>query len=107
MSAPILSLPVDVVRLIPTSYRMWQCIRLTCTTLNAHLGDYHEARDLMMCCDFDERRTLTYREFVTGLIDNMSRALKGKRYVMYKLSYQSINVGDDSNTIADRRLAVE
>ncbi len=65
----ILSLPTDVLKKIPTGYRMWTLLQITCTTLNMQLGDYHIARDRhYIDSNFTE---MSYDEFVERLIEHM------------------------------------
>ncbi len=69
--ASIIDLPREVVRLIPSSYRAWQLLRLTCHTLEAALGDHHESRNILYI-DIKNNTNLTYRTLVDTLINAMS-----------------------------------
>ncbi len=44
----ILDIPADVLRQMPTSYRMWKLLQMTCIVLSNRLGDYHEARGIIL-----------------------------------------------------------
>ncbi len=65
MSISITDLPADVVRRIPTGYRMWQLLRLTCRTFYARFGDYHEARGLTLLSAISG--VIPYRKFIGHL----------------------------------------
>jgi hypothetical protein len=65
----ILTLPKEILKQIPTGYRQWALLRMTCTTMRALLGDYHTARDRHYIKN--GYKELTYGRFVYKLIDQM------------------------------------
>ncbi len=85
----ITDLPPEILHLMPVPYRSWQLLRMTCRALNARLGDYHKAHNLVMYCRGE--RPLTYRVFVEHIIDCMRLVLRYDHYVMYKGPQPTIN----------------
>ncbi len=71
MSASIYSLPAVILQLVPPGYRVWQLLRLTCTTLNTRLGDYHEAREVQYMY-IENNIPMSRRAFVDLLIAAMN-----------------------------------
>ncbi len=74
---------------------MWQLLRLTCTTLNTRLGDYHKAHNLQMWC-FERVDRLpigtpcTYNVFVSRLIAFMGKPkYHHKRRTSVSITYSS------------------
>ncbi len=69
----MLSLPVEVLRRIPTNYRMWATLQMTSQALSGLLGDYHIAHDIH-CVD-DHNREIPYRKFMRVLVGYMSGSI--------------------------------
>ncbi len=76
----ICTLPADILRQIPPSYRIWKLLQMTCTTINIRLGDYHATRGFEIVL-FNDRGAVVilYDTFIKRLIINMryrSQSLK-------------------------------
>ncbi len=69
----ILSLHDDLLRRIPTGYRMWKLLQMTCTALNMRLGDYHAARGIHAFTDGDTE--VSYNRFKDKLIEQMNEEM--------------------------------
>jgi hypothetical protein len=90
----ILMLPAEILEQIPTGYRQWTLLQMTCTTLRALLRDYHIARDRHYIKNgFKE---LTYSRFIYKLINQASNK-EHKRDTLYICTkcVWSINEYDD------------
>ncbi len=96
MITGILSLPTEILKQIPTGYRMWTLLQMTCSDMERRLGDYHDAREIYFTAN--ERSTILYDEFV----DNLTYVMLGasyqyKSYEMHKRT-KVINNGHTSIT---------
>ncbi len=62
-------MPLEVLRLIPTSYREWQLLRLTCMLLRDLLGNYHVIRGITM---YIGHKITPYHVLISMLVRHMS-----------------------------------
>ncbi len=65
----LINLPLEVLRLIPTSYREWQLLRLTCPALYTALGNYHEYYKISMVTT--RQMSPPYSVFISTLMTYM------------------------------------
>ncbi len=96
----ILDLPTDVLRQIPTSYRIWKLLRLTCHELDNRLGDYHKHKDIHLYND-DINKEVEYGTFVDDIIHIMSGCGKSAYYSMYTNCVYCSDSDQDSDIAID------
>ncbi len=105
----IQSLSSDILRTIPTSYRDWALLAMTCKGLRSSLGDYHKHRGYLFKCAvvnttwikhikssyYIKWRDCTYTEYVECVRDNwpclafIMFAFKSRKPRYYSVLYTS------------------